>query len=186
MIAVGTHMDQVSETESKRLEKLVKDKYRGKVYPKLVGCISISCVNTFNFKSNNIDQLRQFIYYVSVHLHVSPADGVTCKSNATHVCHLIHYLVEYKEDLDESSPHALLQQQIPKSFLTLQEKVSELVKDLQDKGKPPVLQSTEFKQHFQQLFDDEEELNEAVHYLTLQGSRKILSLINVFITLLYI
>ena len=98
--------------------------------------------------------------------------------------HLIHYLVEYKEDLDESSPHALLQQQIPKSFLTLQEKVSELVKDLQDKGKPPVLQSTEFKHHFQKLFDDEEELNEAVHYLTLQGN--IIIIINVFINLLYI
>ena len=90
--------------------------------------------------------------------------------------------MEYKKDLDESSPYALLQQQIPKSFLTLQEKVSELVKDLQDKGKPPVLQSTEFKQHFQKLFDDEEELNEAVHYLTLQGSRESV-IINVFITL---
>ena len=99
---------------------------------------------------------------------------------------MIHYLVEYKEDLDESSPHALLQQQIPKCFLTLQEKVSEVVKDLQDKGKPPVLQSTEFKHHFQQLFDDEEELNEAVHYLTLQGNRENVVINNVFITLLYI
>ena len=79
-------MDQVSETESMRLEKLVGEKYRGKIYPKIVGCISISCISTFNFKSNNIDRLRQFIYNVSVHLHVSPADGVTCKSHPSHIC----------------------------------------------------------------------------------------------------
>ena len=79
-------MDQVSETESTRLEKLVGEKYHGKIYPKVVGCISVSCVNTSNFKSNNIDRLRQFIYHVSVHLRVSPADGIKCKSHASHMC----------------------------------------------------------------------------------------------------
>ena len=72
--------------------------------------------------------------------------------------------MEYKPDLDENSHHALLQQQIPSSFLDLQRGV----RDLSEYS--PVLYEEEFYQQFRKLFDDDDELNEAVQYLTLQGN----------------
>ena len=60
VIVVGTHLDSVKLEEASKLEESVKTMYRDtKIYPRVVGCISVSCVNTFR---NNIDALRQFIY----------------------------------------------------------------------------------------------------------------------------
>ena len=81
------------------------------------------------------------------------------------------HVVEYKKDLSPDSSYALLKQQIPKSFLQLQERVSDLVKGFNEKQRPPYLSHEEFSSNFLSIFDnDEEEMNEAVNYLTLQGT----------------
>lgn len=72
--------------------------------------------------------------------------------------------MEYKKDLKENDPHALLQQQLPYSFLRLQEEVDKIFK------MEPTMNDIEFRQKFGTIFEDDEELNEAVHYLTLQGT----------------
>ena len=80
------------------------------------------------------------------------------------------FIVEHKGNLSLSSSYALLNQQIPRNFLQLQERVSDLVKDLNDAQKPPYLSHEEFSSNFLSIFEgDEEEMNEAVNYLTLQG-----------------
>lgn len=72
--------------------------------------------------------------------------------------------MEYKKDLKEKDPHALLNQQIPASFLQLQEEIYHVYKQ------HPKMNDKEFHEKFGRIFEgDEEELNEAVHYLTLQG-----------------
>lgn len=122
-----------------------------------------------------MDKLRQAIYDIATHLRLHPMDGVTCKcvcvSYDYHMtcCVYIYITVEHKADLAKDSPYGLLNQQIPKSFLSLQEKVSDFVKSCIEIEKPPYLNYEAFKRHFLQLFEDEEELHEAVHYLTLQG-----------------
>ncbi len=73
--------------------------------------------------------------------------------------------MEYKKDLKETDPHALLRQQIPASFLQLQEEIYKVYKT------QPKMSDREFYKQFRKIFEDDEELNEAVHYLTLQGGR---------------
>ena len=72
-------------------------------------------------------------------------------------------LVEYKPDMVETNPHALLQQQIPESFKKLQDGINKLKREM------PKMNEKEFHKEFGKFFEDDEELNEAVHYLTLQG-----------------
>ena len=73
-------MDKVTETEARRLETLVGKTYanNNSCYPKIIGCITVSCVKPFN---NNLDKLRQFIYDTTLKLRIKPNDGVTCKYN---------------------------------------------------------------------------------------------------------
>ena len=86
VIIVGTYLDKVHDAEAQKLDKIVSEKFinpsrqGNSVYPKIVGCIFVSCVSKFK---NNIDKLRQLIYEVSVHLQVSPKDGITRKSHLT-------------------------------------------------------------------------------------------------------
>ena len=155
-----------------RIEKEVEERFsitkRKMEYPKVVGCICVSCVN--RFLTNNIDSLRQYIYDVASKLKVVAKDGDSCKSCDHTSCDypscdqlIFIILVEYKSALKENDPHALLQQQIPATFLKLQEEVHKIHKD------QPKMNDKEFFAKFRKFFDDDEELNEAVHYLTLQG-----------------
>jgi serine/threonine protein kinase/ankyrin repeat protein/GTPase SAR1 family protein len=154
VLIVGTYLDKVTEAEANRLEKLVIEKYsnKTKLYPKIVACVNVSCVR--HYKSN-IDKLKQCIYHIVTHLRIKPDDGVT---------------LDYKKEIEPNDPYALLQQQIPESFLTLQHNVSELVTKFHGLQRAPVLNYNEFKENFLEYFDDEEEMNEAVNYLTLQGT----------------
>lgn len=70
----------------------------------------------------------------------------------------------------ETDPKALFQQLIPQSFLTLQDKISEKVIELKSDDKSPIMESTAFQCAFKCLFDDEDELKEAVYFLNLQGN----------------
>ncbi len=85
MIIVGTHLDQVSDNERLRLEEEVKERFTRKKleYPKVIGCISVSCIN--RVLTNNIDTLRQYIYDVASKLRVVSKDGDSCKSCDKHI-----------------------------------------------------------------------------------------------------
>ena len=41
--------------------------------------------------------------------------------------------------------------------------------ELKVKGKPPIMEDTQFHETFKDLFEDEDELDEAVYFLNLQG-----------------
>ena len=82
----------------------------------------------------------------------------------------IFFSVEYDPDMSEEDPRALFQQMVPQTFLTLQEKVGEKVQELRAEGKPPVMEEATFHAAFIDLFEDKDELTEAVYFLNLQGT----------------
>ena len=71
--------------------------------------------------------------------------------------------------MSEDSPKALFQQKVPCAFLTLQEHIEKKVKEMTSIGLPPVMEEEEFRNTFLCAVDDEEELEEAVFFLHLQG-----------------
>ena len=77
--------------------------------------------------------------------------------------------MDYKPDMNETDPKALFSQLIPRTFLNLQDSIREKVIDLKEKKHPPIMTEEEFYKTFKNIFDDEEELNEAVFCLNLQG-----------------
>ncbi len=78
VIVVGTHLDQVTDADKLRLEGEVRGRFQKPEYPKVVECVSVSCIN--RFLTNNIDTLRQIIYDVACKLKVVSRDGDSCKS----------------------------------------------------------------------------------------------------------
>jgi hypothetical protein len=81
----------------------------------------------------------------------------------------LQLLVEYREQWSDTDPRALLQQQIPQSFLDMDKRLKTKASEL--KGMP-VMKYREFKSAFEDLFEGEDELTEAVRFLTLQGWHK--------------
>lgn len=72
--------------------------------------------------------------------------------------------------MKESDPKALFQQLIPTSFRALQDRLREKVRAAAREGlDSPIMEEAEFKREFVGLFEDEEELQEAVYCLNLQG-----------------
>lgn len=69
----------------------------------------------------------------------------------------------------ETDPKALFQQQIPQTFLSLQKRIGEKVTELKAEGKSPIMEEAAFYAVFKDLFEEKEELAEAVHFLKLQG-----------------
>jgi serine/threonine protein kinase len=156
VMVVGTHLDMMKDhQEIKRLEQCAMAEYsNSRDHPKVVGVMSVSAKQTFLSRNNNIDKLRMKLYDIACHLQVA-SDGVT---------------LEYKEGCREDAPKCLFQIQIPRTFLNLQDKVRETVASYRASDKIPIMEEEEFKENFKDLFDDEEEMNEAVFYLNLQGT----------------
>ena len=74
--------------------------------------------------------------------------------------------------MDESDPKALFQQMIPTTYLALQSKLRDRVKAVVREGMADgvIMEEAEFKREFLDIFGgDEEELQEAVYCLNLQG-----------------
>ena len=82
----------------------------------------------------------------------------------------MHYIVEHKPEMKEDNPKALFSQQIPKSFFDLQQDIRRLLVDYREKELPPILEEEAFRKEFRKNFEDDEEMTEAVYYLTLQGT----------------
>ena len=85
--------------------------------------------------------------------------------------------VEYNPNMSETDPKALFQQLIPQRFLTMQDRIKEEVEELRAEGKPPIMDDSAFRAAFQYLFDDEDELSEAVFFLNLQGKKSLFRLL---------
>lgn len=77
--------------------------------------------------------------------------------------------VTYKPSMEVDSPSALLNQQIPKSYINLDAAIKRKVVDLVKNNKPPFMAQKEFYYCFHTIFDNDEELEEAVRFLSLQG-----------------
>ena len=80
VIIVGTHLDAVSETKAKELEKAALTKYADtSIYPKVVNVVSVSSTRRATvFSANNMEKLRTLIYDVACHVQLA-TDGVTCR-----------------------------------------------------------------------------------------------------------
>ncbi len=85
--------------------------------------------------------------------------------------HTHTHTVEYKPDMKDSDPKSLFQQLIPTTFRALQDRLRERVRAAKREGvEAPIMEEAEFKQEFLGMFEDEEELQEAVYCLNLQGT----------------
>ena len=78
--------------------------------------------------------------------------------------------MEYKPDMKEDDPKALFSQQIPKSFLDLQQNIRKLLVEYSEKQLPPILEEETFRKAFRKNFEDDEEMTEAIYCLNLQGT----------------
>ena len=70
--------------------------------------------------------------------------------------------------MKEDDPRALLNQQIPHSFVQLQDAIRDELLTLR-KNQPPIMEEKEFRGKFLKLFNSVSEMEEAVRFLTLQG-----------------
>ena len=76
--------------------------------------------------------------------------------------------------MKEDDPRALLNQQIPYSFVQLQDAIRDKLLTLRMKHQPPIMEEKEFRDTFLKLFNDIAEMEEAVRFLTLQGKNWLL------------
>ena len=83
--------------------------------------------------------------------------------------HIHTHTVEHKPDMKEDDPKALFSQQIPKSFLDLQQDIRKLLVDYNERNQPPIMEEDGFREAFRKNFEDDEEMAEAVYCLNLQG-----------------
>ena len=72
--------------------------------------------------------------------------------------------------MKEDDPKALFSQQIPKSFLDLQQDIRKLLVDNSERQLPPIMEEEAFREAFRKNFEDDEEMTEAVYCLNLQGT----------------
>lgn len=74
--------------------------------------------------------------------------------------------------MKENDPKALLNQQIPQSFVNLQESIRKELVTYCDNNQSPIMEEEEFRKTFMKHFINVGEMNEAVRFLSLQGKRK--------------
>ena len=77
--------------------------------------------------------------------------------------------MKYRPEMSETDPRALFQQLVPCSFLSLQDRIIEKAGELRAEGRAPIMEDAAFRLAFRSLFEDEDELEEAVYFLNLQG-----------------
>lgn len=75
--------------------------------------------------------------------------------------------------MKESDPRALVNQQIPRSFVELEAGIRKMVA-LRGNNQPPIMEEKEFCDVFSNYFDDVLEMKEAVRFLSLQGKHDII------------
>lgn len=84
-------------------------------------------------------------------------------------CYFFSRTVRYNPDMKEDDPRVLLNQQIPHSFVQLQDAIRDELLTLRMKNQPPIMEEKEFRGKFLKLFNSISEMEEAVRFLTLQG-----------------
>lgn len=92
--------------------------------------------------------------------------------------------MEYKPDIPETDTKALFQQMIPQTFLAMQNRVMEKVKELHTNGQPPIMETEAFQSFLKDLYDDEDELSEAVHFMKLHGRHLMYNVISHLCTII--
>ena len=79
------------------------------------------------------------------------------------------HTVNYNPDMGDDDPRALLNQQIPHSFVQLQDALKEELLTLRMKNKSPIMEEKEFRDKFLKHFNGVSDMEEAVRFLTHQG-----------------
>ena len=77
--------------------------------------------------------------------------------------------MKYVPDMKEDDPRALLNQQIPSSFVCLHDEIRKELVTFRVNDKPPIMMEKDFCAAFSKLFDSIAEMKEAVRFLSLQG-----------------
>ena len=138
MIIVGTHLDRLAnEQRAIQLKELALEKYKDTFYPEVVSVEIVSSVKSTRFFSTNyIEKLQRRIYDIACHLQVFGNEGTSMLefersvlgSNDIICLFGIPFCsIGYNPDMPLDDPKALFQQEIPVSFLSLQDAIRQEV-----------------------------------------------------------
>ena len=118
--------------------------------------LTIACMARLDRLSTYHDRMIFTIAY-GIDMHISACsspssgtDSTACPSPSSGTDMLLPHAplppVEYKKDMPENDPKALFQQQVPKSFLDLQDRIREEVADRAGTGdSPPIMDAEQFQ-----------------------------------------
>ncbi|KAI6659058.1 hypothetical protein LOD99_14734 [Oopsacas minuta] len=167
VIIVGTHLDKVSENVALVIKETLQEKFvtegasRIEQLPHVIDVMLVCCIPEKSFFSKlnkKMDQLKDRILDVVGHLSM----------HYNRIRQTISYL--YKRDADSKSPTLLLNQQTPKDYENLREKLFKVSSTLLVEAKPPILKDSELKSHAEHIIDNPDDLFDAVEHLHMQGS----------------
>ena len=167
IIIVGTHLDKVSENHASAIRDALHQKFvtggknRVEQIPDVIDVMVVSCVydkQWFSKLNKKMDLLKGRILDIVGHLSMQ----------YNRIRQTISYV--YKPDLDPKSPTLLLNQETPKDYENLREKLSQVSSSLHAQDKPPILKDSELKSCAEHLIENPDDLFDAVEHLHMQGS----------------
>ena len=167
IIIVGTHLDKVSENHASEIREELRQKFvtggrnRVEQIPDIIDVMVVSCVpdkQWFSKLNKKMDLLKEKILDIVGHLSMQYNRR---RQTVSYV---------YKPDLDPKSPTLLLNQETPKDYENLRDKLSQVSSALRSENKPPILKDSELKSHAEHLIENPDDLFDAVEHLHMQGS----------------
>ena len=167
VIIVGTHLDKVNELTAQEIQGILEDRFlheggrRIEQLPHVIDVMLVCCVpdkKLFSKLNKKMDQLKERILDIVGHLSM----------HYNRIRQTISYI--YKREEDSKSPTLLLNQQTPKDYENLREKLFQVSSTLLSAEKPPILRDSELKLHAEHIIDNPDDLFDAVEHLHMQGS----------------
>lgn len=165
VIIVGTHLDKVNELTAQEIKEILENTFlserRIEQLPHVIDVMLVCCVpdkKLFSKLNKKMDQLKERILDIVGHLSMQ----------YNRIRQTISYI--YKQKEDSKSPTLLLNQQTPKDYENLREKLYQVSSTLLAAEKPPILRDSELKAHAEHIIDNPDDLFDAVEHLHMQGS----------------
>ena len=167
VIIVGTHLDKVNELTAQEIKEILENRFLSKrrrtieQLPHIIDVMLVCCVpdkKLFSKLNKKMDLLKERILDIVGHLSMQ----------YNRIRQTISYI--YKQDADSKSPTLLLNQETPKDYENLREKLYQVSSTLLSAEKPPILRDSELKVHAEHIIDNPDDLFDAVEHLHMQGS----------------
>ena len=167
IIIVGTHLDKVSENHAAAIREDLHQRFvtgernRVEQIPDVIDVMLVSCVydkQWFSKLNKKMDMLKDKILDIVGHLSMQYNRR---RQTVSYV---------YKPELDPKSPTLLLNQETPKDYENLREKLFQVSSALHAAEKPPILKDSELKSCAEHLIENPDDLFDAVEHLHMQGS----------------